>query len=1167
MNKHFLVPADILPRLKVYLEDIAKHYDKNKMLLDTDITDLYSKGIDLFFKSLEQSTISDFAEQIKVGSPADPFTWNVFTDNLQKELKALFAELGALDKLVATSFGHINAEIAQLVQLNKKMSNKLGDYLLYADPSIGRGFFFGDSFGSSDKLDIGSNLVKNEECFVSNEEGVILLPVSDEERPSFKEIKINSVSNGSPGNNFQIDAPSGHDNIDAISDGEPNTWFEYEKVVADYSSSPLVLDLTIVLEELSVINHINIRPVNFGIQTPIVIETIETSREGEEYTSIKEEVPIKDFVAEDEKNEFELSFNSSKGTGEGWYSFLPRKAKFIHIVLKQPTPYPINTTVGSRLRYAIGLKDTNILGRKFNPEGSLVSSLFSSPSEIKKVSMWASENPVEENSLADVKHFVSSDNGASWLALQPQGRSGSDIPEVVNFNNVSPDSVETSSPVTSLRHKIAMTRNADEFTGNVSLDQKKLIQTEILSDISGGNNTINLAEQPVKNSLNLLLPFFGSFSCPTPRYGDSIQGKSPSMNLDFVTFSVDVPADHGIRYPLPFRGIKNLKKKIRVFVNGEQYQFSEKSDIALDVSSTSYNTIDEDSKVYFLNRDGLEIQFGVRDSSGAKRGFVPSTGSRIQICLDGDNPELELTDEGYMLQLEEYSDGAKENTSIVAFENLESSEASDYEIEIPSGNSQYIADSVKELTVTPTVDQLSLVSDKSISQSSDKKSVSLIKNLTKVSVESLKNQTKLLGATSYFAEGGKEGSIPTIFLPGTKNFEIKEYDLDGELITGNERQYTQKVPFVDGDSELREVSGGTKQEDRYTFDYYSGTVYLGSEPSSDRQVILIAKKLDASVVDSDMWSYYRDFRGKIDTSKIILDPRAVFTIKRKYNHSFVNKQKSISLVEWKAEHDWLQHKLVKGTVHPSPSFFANPSKALEVAFIDGQKEFDEIVRVTDENISATQSGNVYSFYLEKIEQGTELVGVPTFRPTRSENAVSTPESQFETQLDGSDLLKNHGEWKFEKIGNKVKVSVFISGSFNDHTAGYRYKETTSVSDSLFSIDYEKGIVYFAKPITKAGVIDYEVSLYSAFYNIAKQIEDRDIEKVDSKNKKVTLKPSFVLNNLRQNTAANSRPKYLIADYQYFKKTTESLADLEPYFSPICKDIGFKNVTVDVLEEL
>jgi len=81
------------------------------------------------------------------------------------------------------------------------------------------------------------------------------------------------------------------------------------------------------------------------------------------------------------------------------------------------------------------------------------------------------------------------------------------------------------------------------------------------------------------------------------------------------------------------------------------------------------------------------------------------------------------------------------------------------------------------------------------------------------------------------------------------------------------------------------------------------------------------------------------------------------------------------------------------------------------------------------------------------------------------------------------------------------------------------------------------------------------------------IVDSEVETIDLNNKTVRLTEEFASRFLKQGEAESERPLYARALYQYLVQKTQSLADLEPFFSPIVKDIAFKAITKDVLEEL
>lgn len=1137
----------LLSRLKVFLEKLNEQYQSTTSITELDLIAAYEEAINLFLSSTKNLDLQNFL-YFKPGLPADPTEYNYFTSLVQLNLQALFSEIASLDRLVSANFNSLLSEREQVLQTSKRISNKLGNYLLYADPNLGAGYFFGDSFNTTNHIESGSSLVETEECFHSVEEGSILLPIKEESRPEIKKVLINKRSNGTKGNNFQL-GKSGHDNIEALFDNEPNTWFEYEKVSSSEEKNPLVLDITICLKEVSVINHININPLHFGTPTAIEIERIETSKDGEEYFSIKDEVPIKDFVSEDEENIFELSPASANHSGIGYYSFLARKAQFIHIVFKQTSPYSIETATGIQLRYAIGVRDINIIGRKFQEEGSIVSTLFSTDGLVRKVSLYASENPKEESILGDISHFLSHDDGATWLQLQPQGRTTFDLPEILNYNTSDSDSIITEDEITSFRHKISIKRNKPAFSGDVVLTEEKENLTEVVSFPSQEENSISLKNNPIKDSVQLLLPFYGSYSSPVARTGSSIVNNSTLMDLDPIEVTVDVSGlqtiqtESGttlfgiIKYPLPFEGVKNLEHKIRVFLNGSQIEFCPKDESVFSAGAfTSYSSIDENSRVYFLNKGGKEIQFGYQDSNKNQYGFIPPSGSKLTIFLDGDNPSLELYEGKYHLNLSSYSDGDKDSVSLLAVNSVEQENYLEYEIEVPVGNVSFRAEIMTDALGEPIPEEYS--------------------------------------SGSIFVEESSGMFVP-YFLEGSNNFDIKEYTLEGELISGDQRVFRSKVGYVDGYSEFY-TNLGDRVGSRYTFNPKTGTIYLGVRAPVDRKVVLVAKSIKMNKLDSSVWDFYKDpISNRINTKKIILDSKYVFSSKQITNVSVEEAgQKTLFLLpENELGHSWHNKKLVKGTVAPSSSLFFNELTPTEKEYIDGSREFNTVKTIREETISFIEQEEGYlDFVLSKIDSSEKtLVGSPTFSVKRDKDIFTSPVNIF--NVDGqkssfADLsVSNEGDWAIEREGNVYTVRVRYSGTPQTHFVSYRYNDAQLGIDTsnFYSVDYDNAVIYFASPIRNTGTVTYEVSLYSAFYNIAKVIPSNKITDVNEKN--ISVDSEFLLKFLKKKTFDKLRPNVLKVNYSYNKTSSESLADIEPYFSPICKDVAFRMVDSSLLEEL
>jgi hypothetical protein len=93
-------------------------------------------------------------------------------------------------------------------------------------------------------------------------------------------------------------------------------------------------------------------------------------------------------------------------------------------------------SIGSKDRYAIGIRDINVYSIVFQPKGEIISRAFVSINEIKKAILDSSQNPVRYSELASIQYFISPNDGQDWHEIQSRafmGSSGvvSTIPENV----------------------------------------------------------------------------------------------------------------------------------------------------------------------------------------------------------------------------------------------------------------------------------------------------------------------------------------------------------------------------------------------------------------------------------------------------------------------------------------------------------------------------------------------------------------------------------------------------------------------------------------------------------------------------------------------------------------------------------------------------------------
>lgn len=327
---------------------------------------------DFFTQMGKPNMISRYVSE---GGPPWSEDYNNMMEEIKEDLEILYQELDILGKSLFTSFNH---NIMQNEILEKEYENvydQLKDLETYVNLS-GEGVIrFGrDDFLNGLRIDwdrisetpleitpTGVTLPILEQRNVAQDAKVTIVPGNQKH----DDYILGSDSNGFPGNNHEVTKVSdslltgtfgyqfvgrndNRGNYGAVIDGDPNTWFEYERVnlrdhekikiaknygweyvvsgnkklyfAEDPENGVLKLHLQIVLDKEEIINQINIdmyTPPNYGSQTAIVKNILVSS----EYGAPKS-------VIHGRKQDNEYSFH-----------FEPTKAKVISILFEQKHKY------------------------------------------------------------------------------------------------------------------------------------------------------------------------------------------------------------------------------------------------------------------------------------------------------------------------------------------------------------------------------------------------------------------------------------------------------------------------------------------------------------------------------------------------------------------------------------------------------------------------------------------------------------------------------------------------------------------------------------------------------------------------------------------------------------------------------------------------------------
>ena len=485
--------------------------------------------------------------EVQADQLPDSEDYNLLWSKLLDDLSIIFTELENIEGLTVGNFNSITTDINRLTARIKLISSKLGDFILYSSTPSKDAIYYKDSFNDLTKVDANSSLLNATECAINQEEGVVTLPI---DVATTKDLSltlppiINPDSNGVPGNNQEI-GMAWHGDPMPMLDGNPDTWFAYERVISTTSTSQesLILDLVINLGKEELINHIRVNPNNFGTRTVILIDAIETSLDGKVYVSIKDDIPIAGFTTGDEENIFVLSPSTSKYAGQGVYSFTPRKVKYIRFVFRQDESYPIDTPQGTKFRYAIGLRDIYITGVNFKNKGEFVSKKFDTLDEIRKVTLQTNQNPTDLSELAKIEYFLSPDDGGTWYPIQPRQMDATPgvvntIPEIIDFNGSNTNSIVTTAPVYGLRLKGIFTRNDSAFQDGSSTLRKTILNTSETHQAPAGDPYLmNLERAPVEGSIVMVDPIYGSCGLPQwPCYLASQGSNTYRIDIPYVTW-------------------------------------------------------------------------------------------------------------------------------------------------------------------------------------------------------------------------------------------------------------------------------------------------------------------------------------------------------------------------------------------------------------------------------------------------------------------------------------------------------------------------------------------------------------------------------------------------------------------------------------------------------
>lgn len=259
MNEQLKNQSDLLyTQAKQQFDMIKEAYKNGTLLTESDVIQAAFTAFQEFFATMgtqrfEALTFDD-------STPMWSEDYNGMMEDIYLDFETLFREATLLADAMYVDFNHHTVQHDLLTEKLKSIENKLYDLAAYNSiEGYHTNVYAKEQFLNQERIDYdmitmsplhieGGNVTMPQKSKTSALEGAgVSIVIGNRANTS---IPVGSLSNGYPGNNHEVvtstkdydatgkslalnfnGASNNHANYGAVLDGNPNTWFEYEKVV------------------------------------------------------------------------------------------------------------------------------------------------------------------------------------------------------------------------------------------------------------------------------------------------------------------------------------------------------------------------------------------------------------------------------------------------------------------------------------------------------------------------------------------------------------------------------------------------------------------------------------------------------------------------------------------------------------------------------------------------------------------------------------------------------------------------------------------------------------------------------------------------------------------------------------------------------------------------
>lgn len=221
-------------KARAIFQSLLQEYRQGKIQSKTELAYRTYQAIRDFYSQIGKP---GFTVRPASGPPVSA-DHNAMMREIQADLESLFAEVALISKALGENFVYIESDRQALQEQLTRLSEQYKELATALEDREGE-ISFRESFVDRSKFDVA--MVEGTPAEISQEAKALVLGLLDaEEIRDGITIRILPESNGFPGNTHQVKAVSGgfrfqgedsmHLDLQAILDGNANTWFEYETI-------------------------------------------------------------------------------------------------------------------------------------------------------------------------------------------------------------------------------------------------------------------------------------------------------------------------------------------------------------------------------------------------------------------------------------------------------------------------------------------------------------------------------------------------------------------------------------------------------------------------------------------------------------------------------------------------------------------------------------------------------------------------------------------------------------------------------------------------------------------------------------------------------------------------------------------------------------------------